>query len=100
MKKRDLTGMMRLKIYRFIRKFKQDHDGISPTTYEIADMIGVSRTTVRHHIEFLERLGLITLFGGQSARNIMLTGGYAAVTPEKLAEYERIIQESETRSIE
>ena len=96
--KRDITGMMRLKIYRFIRQWKADHDGISPTTYEIEDAMNVSRTTVRYHIKRLEILNLITRYGGQGARNIMITSGYLNTDPQQVAKYEQIIIDSERAS--
>ena len=93
--KRDLAGIMRLKIYRFIRKFKLEHDGIAPTTREIETALKISKTTVRYHLLKLAQLNMISFYGRNNARNIMLTDGYAAISPQKLAEYEQIIKENE-----
>ena len=86
---------MRRKIYRYIIDFKQQHDGISPTTYEIAEALKVSRSTVRYHLIKLIELGMISLYG-DGVRNIMIVGGYALPSrdPERYREIEDEIEKS------
>jgi SOS-response transcriptional repressor LexA len=48
-------------VYDFIIKYKQRHDGVSPTFSEISKACGISSTSgVRHYLDSLALFGLIT----------------------------------------
>ena len=94
------SGIMRLKVYRFIKAFKVAHDGCAPSTQEIVKALEIGKTSVLYHIDKLIDLGLISRFGNDASRNIMVTGGYQddPNDPERIRivkQYETIIEESE-----
>jgi SOS-response transcriptional repressor LexA len=52
----------REKVYRYIRQYKQEHDGVAPSVREIAQHIGGKSTSVVHyHLEMLQAQGKIQL---------------------------------------
>jgi SOS-response transcriptional repressors (RecA-mediated autopeptidases) len=81
--------------YRFILKYKAEHDGNSPTIREIGEGCGVSSTsTVRFHLIGLERMGLIRSFhGANKTRKIEVVGG------EWLPPRVREFSDTETRKL-
>lgn len=96
------SGIMRLRVYRFIKSFKMAHDGCAPSNQEVAKALSLGKTTVLYHIDRLIELGLISRFGSGVARNIMVIGGYRddPNDPERIRivrDYEKIIEESEFR---
>lgn len=63
-------------IYEFIVKFKNTHDGNSPSIAEIGRHCEVNSTsTVRFYLQGMERLGLIKLSSNGEARMIEVVGG-------------------------
>ena len=61
-------------VYKFIVKFKRDHDGVAPTIQEICDELRwASKNTGAHALDILEERGLIRL--GNGARMIEVIGG-------------------------
>ncbi len=62
-------------IFEFIVKYKQAHDGNSPTIREIQDACGISTTSLVHyHLGELEQAGWIEVDRFQS-RSIQVEGG-------------------------
>ena len=61
-------------VYLYIVQFKREHAGESPVTREIAAALGLSSTSVvQHHLEKLEKAGLIMRSAGKS-RMISIPG--------------------------
>lgn len=61
------------KLYEFIRRFKIENCGISPSYPEMAACMGISKSMVRVRLDFLERQGLIARYGSSSeSRAIMV----------------------------
>jgi len=64
---------VRYKVYEFLKAFKEEHDGISPTYSEIAQNFGwASETTAWWHVERLEHQRLVYI---DDQRRITLPGG-------------------------
>lgn len=64
---------VRYKVYDFLKIFKEEHDGISPTYAEIASHFGwASETTAWWHVDRLERERLVYM---DEQRRITLPGG-------------------------
>lgn len=64
---------VRYKVYEFLKVFKREHDGISPTYLEIAQHFGwVSETTAWWHVDRLDREGRLRIDG---QRRITLIDG-------------------------
>lgn len=55
-----------------IRKFIQDHKGLSPSIADIADALGYAKQTVHYHLGQLEQAGYVTRIPG-AARSLRLT---------------------------
>jgi hypothetical protein len=72
---RSLT--LRPQVYDFIVKFKQTHDGVSPSVAEICEGCEISsNSVVVGHLHSLERLGLIECgYGKGKSRMIAVCGG-------------------------
>jgi SOS-response transcriptional repressor LexA len=68
---------LRQHVYDFILKFKQDHDGVSPSVLEIGQACGISSTSItRYTLDCLERLGMIECdYGAGKSRMIKVVGG-------------------------
>lgn len=63
-------------MYKFILKYKLEHDGNSPSMEEIMDACDVSSKSVcNYHLSKLEDDGLIERVDGQ-ARSIVVVGGF------------------------
>lgn len=64
---------VRYQVYEFLRTFKTDHDGVSPTYAEIARHFGwSSETTAWWHVDRLDRERLVFI---DKERRITLPGG-------------------------
>lgn len=65
---------VRYKVYEFIKVFKEEHDGISPTYSEIANHFGwASETTAWWHVDRLANADKLVFL--DSERRITLPGG-------------------------
>ncbi len=63
-------------VFRWIVRFKQEHDGNSPTMREIQMQFKISNTSVVSYIlKRLERRGRIRLAGERRSRQIYVIGG-------------------------
>jgi len=68
---------MKQQIFDFIVKFKEEHDGNSPTIRQIGDAVGLrSTSTVSRQLYFMEQIGMIERDATQgAARLIKVVGG-------------------------
>lgn len=67
---------LKLNVYDFIIKFKQTHDGLSPSVVEIRDACQISSTSVVWHcLNSLALLGMIECNYGGKNRMISVPGG-------------------------
>jgi SOS-response transcriptional repressor LexA len=69
----DETPSTREQIYAFLIRYKQEHDGNSPSNRQIAEACHVSSSTVGHHLARLERANRIRLCEDEY-RNIEIVG--------------------------
>ena len=67
-----------------IRRYRRAHEGISPTHQEIADELGVSKTTVFGHVEQLRRKGYVRKTEHYRSRAIELVGNRDSMIREAL----------------
>lgn len=75
------TPKVRYKVLEFIRNFKTEIDGISPTYAEISAHFGwASETTAWWHVDRLDREGLVRL---DEQRRITLPRGEYIPPPER-----------------
>ena len=63
-------GVMRAKVYQFICDFRKEH-GYSPSYREISEALGISLSTVDHHVFYLASYGKISYEYGK-ARSIVV----------------------------
>lgn len=56
-------------VLEFIKKYKRENQGTSPTYDEIADHVGVTKSTAKYHVERLQEMGRIEWRG---TRNIFI----------------------------
>lgn len=61
-------------VFDFVVRYKQDHDGNSPSTREIAEACCITLSAVRYHLTRLEIDHLIHT-SGKPRRNIEIVGG-------------------------
>jgi len=61
-------------LYRFIIRYKREHDGNSPSTREIAGYLGTSTSVVNYHLDKLEQQCLISRTGDSQSRSIAVAG--------------------------
>jgi SOS-response transcriptional repressor LexA len=65
----------REEVYRFIVRYKAEHDGIAPTLREIGSAVGINSTShLNYLIKTLRTDGRLETIDGQP-RTIMVTGG-------------------------
>jgi len=62
-------------VFEAIVAYKRAHDGNSPTIRELSEYVGRVYSVIHHHLQVLERSGLIRLEGAYSARRICVVGG-------------------------
>ena len=53
-------------VLNFVKGYKQANGGLSPSYDEIADALGLGKTTIRYHLDNLESKGLLTVRGPRS----------------------------------
>ncbi len=68
------TTISRELVYAFLVQYKQEHDGNTPTTHEIAEGCCLSESTVKYHLIRLEVENRICVTGDRR-RNIEIMGG-------------------------
>lgn len=65
-----------LRVYRFIVRYKQRHDGCSPSVRQIVDRLALSSTsTVAYYLDMLEADGKIRRSDDSRSCNIEVVGG-------------------------
>jgi hypothetical protein len=68
----DDSLITRDQVFEFIVRYKQEHDGLSPSLAEIASECQLSPSTVKYHLLVLERDRRIRVIG---RRSIEIPGG-------------------------
>jgi len=71
--RRELGATSR-RVFEAIVAYKRAHDGNSPTIRGLSECVGRAYSVIYHHLQALERGGLIRLEGG-TARQICVVGG-------------------------
>ena len=71
----ELNIPTRMKVYRFVVNFKASHDGLAPTVREIGAALHLCPSNVHHHLEELQKQGLIAFIGSCQSRGIVVCGG-------------------------
>ena len=59
-------------VFQCLVQYKRDHDGLTPSTKEIAELCGLSTSSVRYHLMQLEIDGRIRIL---ERRGIEVVGG-------------------------
>lgn len=55
----------------FVKQYKMSHGGLSPSFDEIADAVGIGKSTVKYHLDSLEQDGKLKVLG---IRSIQIPG--------------------------
>ncbi len=67
-------------VFEYLKKYKVDHGGVSPSYDEIAKDLGLGKTTVRYHLENLEEKGKIRII---AIRSIQVLGETYSIPEEE-----------------